>query len=155
MLSLLPAEAKFRIDPNRVEGFFFRWYEPRLDEKEWKPILTTQGWEEQGYQDKRGFNYTGMAWYRMTVDLPEAARGKKVILFAPGDVEEAWCWVNGEYVGHHPLHSAWWRQFSHEFDVSKQIRPGRKNQITFRVLCGEQYFGVSGIFRRMFLYSAQ
>jgi hypothetical protein len=150
LITVLPEKALFRTDPNKSEGFFFGWYQPELNEEEWKPILTTKA---QGWADQRGFNYTGMAWYRMWVDVPPVAEGKKVLLLVPGEVEEAWCWVNGEYVGHHPWHSVWWRDFTHEFDVTEQIRQGRRNQITFRVLCNEQMFGMSGIFRRMLLYT--
>jgi len=31
--------------------------------------------------------------------------------------------------------------------------PNSCNQLTFRVYCNEQYFGVSGIFKRMLLYT--
>ena len=151
LVAILPAEAKFKTDPH-AEGYHFQWYNADLNEKGWKPILTTRGWEAQGYQDKRGFNYTGLAWYRMNADVPADAAGKQIILLMPGEVEEAWCWVNGHYAGHFPPHSVWWRQFTHEFDVTGLLKSGQ-NQLTVRVLCNEQYFGVSGIFRRMLLYS--
>ena len=152
LVAVLPAEARFAVDPNR-EGYHFQWYRTDHSTKGWKPILTTKGWEAQGFQDKRGFNYTGQAWYGVTVDVPANAAGKRVLLFLPGAVEEVWCWVNGNYAGHFPWHSVWGRQFTHEFDVTGLLTPGQKNAFTFRVLCNEQYFGVSGIFRRMLLYS--
>jgi len=151
LVAVLPAAARFKTDP-RAEGYHFQWYAADVSEKGWKPILTTKGWEAQGFQDTQGFNYTGLAWYRMTADVPAGADGKKLTLLMPGEVEEAWCWVNGQYAGHFSHHSVWWRQFTHEFDVTGLLKPG-KNQLTFRVLCNEQYFGVSGIFRRMLLYS--
>ncbi len=35
------------------------------------------------------------------------------------------------------------------------IKPGQKNQITFRVLCNTRLFGVNGIYNRMFLYAGE
>jgi len=153
LIAILPAEARFKTDP-RKEGYDFQWYRADIKDASWRKLLTTRGWEAGGFQDKQGYNYTGMAWYRMNVDVPAIEKGTKIMLFVPGEVEEAWCWVNGEYVGHHPYHNVWWRTpFTHEFNVMNAIKPGQRNQITFRVLCNEGYFGVSGIFRRMLLYA--
>jgi len=40
-----------------------------------------------------------------------------------------------------------------ELDVTHLIRPGQRNQITFRVLNNVDVFGASGIYERMFLFA--
>lgn len=40
-----------------------------------------------------------------------------------------------------------------ERDVTPLIRPGQRNQITFRVLNNVAVFGASGIYERMFIYA--
>lgn len=40
-----------------------------------------------------------------------------------------------------------------ELDVTSLIRPGQRNQITFRVLNNVDVFGASGIYERMFVYA--
>ena len=68
------------------------------------------------------------------MDVPLWAQGESrpVILYAPIVEAEAWCWVNGEYIGHRPHQDPYIRPAQMELDVTKAIRPG-KNQITIRV----------------------
>jgi hypothetical protein len=39
-------------------------------------------------------------------------------------------------------------------DVTPWLKPGGKNQITLRVLSNFDVFGASGVYERMFLYTA-
>jgi hypothetical protein len=47
----------------------------------------------------------------------------------------------------------WSRPQTLDLDISAFVRPGQKNQITFRVLNNIDVFGASGIYERMFLYT--
>ena len=150
LLVVLPEEARFCADPHD-DGIFARWMEPEFDDAGWRTMRTTAGWQSQGLQDDKGRPYTGLAWYRFNVEVPQTDR--QVALYAPAIVNEAWVWVNGGYAGHRPFIVQWSRPQLLEMDLSPLIRPGRTNQITLRVLCNTEVFGVNGIYNRMFLYA--
>ena len=114
-------------------------------------MKTTAGWQSQGLRDQRGHTYMGHAWYRFDVDIPDTDR--PVALYAPAIVNEAWLWVNGEYIGHRAYQQPWYRPQPFEADVTQGIKPGETNQITLRVLCNYENFGANGIYKRMFLYA--
>jgi hypothetical protein len=152
LVALLPETALFRMDP-QDEGVFAEWYEPGAAGADWTPVLTTKPFYRQGYDDRRGFPYVGYIWYRLKVHVPRAARGKKVVLYAPVVETEAWCWLNGKYVGHRPYLEAYTRPAPLEFDVTGSLKPGETNEVVLQVGTGlspEQ--AASGLLSRLFLY---
>ena len=64
-------------------------------------------------------------------------------------------WVNGQDACHRPHKMPWFRPQPVELDVTSMIRPGQKNQITFRVLNNIDVFGASGIYERIFVYTRE
>ena len=155
LVALLPETAMFRTDPHR-EGAFAAWYHPDYDETDWVPIQTTRPFYVQGYQDEQGYPYVGNIWYRLKVDVPAEAQGKKIRLAIPLVQTEAWCWVNGQYIGHRPFMEAYFRPASMEVDVTAAIRPGETNVIAIRAdtsLAPAQ--AAEGLMSRLFLYSPQ
>ena len=77
-----------------------------------------------------------------------------MFLYAPIVETEAWCWVNGVYVGHRPYREAYIRPAEMELDVTDAIRPGQINQIAIRVNTGlGAAQASSGLMSRMFLYA--
>jgi hypothetical protein len=81
----LPARWRFRADPanqGRAQG----WAEPGCDDAAWATLAVPGMWEDQGVTEanpampgaKRP--YDGTAWYRTTVTVPEALRGKPLVL---------------------------------------------------------------------------
>jgi hypothetical protein len=152
LVAMFPEEADFSIDPHG-DGLFAGWYEPDKDLAGWRKILTTRPFYRQGYDDPQGHPYVGQVWYRLKADVPESVRGKKVMLYVPVVVTEAWCWVNGKYVGHQPYREAYIRPASMELDVTEAIRPGAANVISLRVdtsLAPAQ--AAEGMQSRAFLY---
>jgi hypothetical protein len=87
------------------------------------------------------------------MDLPASAAGESVWLCAPAVVNEAWVWVNGQYAGHRAHQMPWFRPQTVELEITSLVRPGQRNQLTFRVLNNVDVFGASGIYERMFLYA--
>ena len=146
----LPETARFRTDPFD-DGIYARWMEPAFDDAAWRGMKTTAGWQSQGLRDGRGRPYTGLAWYRVGIDVP--ATDREVVLYAPAVVNEVWVWVNGRYCGHRPFRVQWFRPQQLELDLAQAIRPGQTNQITLRVLCNTEVFGANGLYERMFLYA--
>jgi len=159
LVTLLPVAAKFHTD-SYDRGMAERWMLPGLDDARWVSCRSTAGWQSQGLTDDQGrpmnsadgHAYRGVGWYRFTVDLPRSAQGKSLHLFGPALINQAWVWVNGEYVGRTRSMSPWFRPQEFDLDISSLVKAG-KNQITLRVLCNDDNFGASGIFERMFIYA--
>ncbi len=153
LVAMLPQQAQFCIDPHD-DGVFARWYDPGTKKRDWRRILTSRPFYRQGYEDEQGHPYVGYMWYRFNVKVPQKAEGRKVMLYVPLVSTEAWCWVNGQYVGHRPYKAAYERPAEMEVDVSDAIRPGETNGVVFRVstsLAPAQ--AAEGIYSRPFLYS--
>ena len=154
LVAVVPEKAKFRTDPHD-DGRFEDWYAPDLPEEGWHDALTTKPFYLQGYMDAQGHTYMGRIWYRLNVDVPASAKGKKVVLHAPTIEGEAWCWVNGKYIGHRPFVEIYVRPGSEmALDVTDAILPGQTNQVSIRVntTYGSSY-ATSGLLSRMVLYS--
>ncbi|HMC27784.1 MAG TPA: DUF4838 domain-containing protein [Verrucomicrobiae bacterium] len=154
LLALLPEAARGRTDPFD-DGRYERWQDVNFDDSRWQRLLTTTGWDGQGFSDEHGHAYRGLMWYRQSVDIPAEAAGKSVWLFAPAVVNEAWVWVNGQYAGHRAHKMPWFRPQPVELEISSLMLPGKRNQITFRVLNNIDVFGASGIYERMFIYARE
>jgi len=155
LVALLPEKAMFRTDPHN-DGKFERWHEPDFNEKGWQPILTTRPFfvQDDDLLDERGHPYVGFVWYRLKVDVPESARGKRVKLFVPTLATEAWAWVNGQYVGHRPYKESYIRPAQMEVDVTDAIRPGKTNVVAFRISTSMAPAQVAeGLLSRVVLYA--
>jgi hypothetical protein len=153
LLAILPDEARFRTDPHD-EGRFAGWYAPTHDDRNWQTLSTTKPFYAQGHMDAAGHPYLGHIWYRLQVDVPAEAAGRKVMLYAPIVETQAWAWVNGRYVGHRPYREAYIRPAQMELDVTDAIRPGQVNRIVLRVHTSlNRAAAASGLMSRMFLYA--
>ena len=157
LVKLLPDKAEFRTDP-RDEGRFSDWYAPDLkDDKGWQMVLTTKPYylQVKGCLDETGYPYLGAIWYRLKVDVPSSAKGKKIMLYAPTVETEAWVWVNGKFAGYRPYTDAYIRPESElEVDVTDAIQPGKSNTIVVRVNTGFNAAEAGGGFSsRLLLYS--
>ncbi len=155
LVAFAPRQAVFRTDPHE-EGIFAGWQQPKLDEAGWTLVDTTRPFYRQGYDDARGYPYLGHAWYRLKLDVPATAGGKKIVLCVPVVVTEAWCWVNGQYAGHRPYQEAYVRPAEFEIDVTDLVRSGQTNVIAIRVdtsLSAAQ--AAEGIQSRVLLYATK
>ena len=151
-IALLPRTALSRTDPHD-DGLTSGWYQPQIAETDWARIDATRPFYAQGYEDERGHTYLGYLWYRLGVNLPPVPQGRKVMLYVPVIETEAWCWVNGQYVGQRPYLEAYIRPAPMELDVTNALRPG-PNAIAIRVstsLAAAQ--AADGMMGRAFLYS--
>ena len=76
-------------------------------------------------------HYVGNAWYRRSFYVPSSLKGQRITLFLERPHIETTVFVNGESVGHQLSLST-----PHVYDVTKQIRPGEKNEVAIRVYNG-------------------
>ena len=90
------------------------------------------------HYDESIVNYDGVVWYVVDFDLPakpDVGKGKDVISYelAFGAVdEEAWVWLNGEYVGQHCEGPGGWNR-PFRFDVQRELKWGARNRLVVRV----------------------
>jgi len=149
----LPEKAKFKIDP-RDDGRYQGWYQPEFKDGAWQNISTTMPFYGQGYTDAQGYPYMGAMWYRLKVDVPASAKGKKVFLYCPAVETEAWVWVNGQLIGHREYHEAYERPNAIDMDVTNALQPGKSNSVVIRVQTGQNAAGMAGgIVSRLLLYA--
>ncbi len=123
----LPREGwRLAPDPDEV-GREQEWFAADFDDSGWDEIAIEQFWGDAGP------NYTGVAWYRLTFELPEREEATKVQMDFRAVDESAWIWLNGEFAGEHDLGPDGWAK-PFRIDVTGKLRWGQENQITVRVL---------------------
>lgn len=142
---ILPLEWRFRADPRRA-GVDEGWYRSDFEDSDWEMVSTESQWYQQGRE-----GLTGWGWGRVTFEVPESFRGRKVLLRVVSVDEQGWVYLNDQYLYHHPEEEtsvSWMTPF--EVDVTEAIRPGQVN--TLAVLCyAESTLG--GVWQPVVLYS--
>ncbi|HET9107453.1 MAG TPA: TIM-barrel domain-containing protein [Steroidobacteraceae bacterium] len=114
---------KFSPDPHDV-GLERRWFAGGYDDARWRPIRTDAPWQKQGYP-----GYQGVGWYRASLRLP--ARLPRHVYLYLGQVATAYrLFVNGRHVPHSRV--PWPRRLTYA-DLTRDLRPGRRNVIALRV----------------------
>ena len=123
----LPAQWKFKIDPNYV-GEKEKWYALDHDDSAWADIRVGEFWEKQGYPD-----YDSAAWYRLKLHLPKGLKTRIVQLCFGAADENAKVYVNGKLSGEFDVGPEGWdKRFF--IDITKEARPGEANLIAVRVI---------------------
>jgi hypothetical protein len=133
----LPRTWLFRVDFKRL-GEKERWFALDADESPWKPIEIGKFWEEQGYPD-----YDGPAWYRVRMNVPASARGRRLFLAFGAADETAAVYVNGSLAGKWGLLGFTWNE-RFEIEVTPYLRPGQENLVAVRV---EDSIGMGGLWK--------
>lgn len=117
---------KFRLDPKR-DGHLKKWFKAGLDDSGWADISIEQAWQKAGYE------HTGVAWYRRTIELPDKPELTAVDLHFQGVDECAWVWLNGVYIGKHDMGPEGWNK-PFFLDITREARWGQPNQLTVRAM---------------------
>ena len=76
-------------------------------------------------------HYVGNAWYRRTIYVPKDWGDQRIVLFLERPHIETTVYVNGREVGHQMSLSV-----PHEYDVTKYMKAGERNEIAIRVYNG-------------------
>ncbi len=117
---------KFKTDLEQ-EGHLSNYHRADFDDSKWSDIPIGINWEACGFED-----YDGVAWYRLTFELPPKPEYLAIELHFGGVDEDAWVWLNDVYIGQHVLGPAGWDK-PFNLDITKEVKWGQKNQITVRV----------------------
>lgn len=107
---------------------------PQLPETIMLPGSTDQagmGYRTQGITSlrlTRLFEYKGPAWYEKEIKIPNNWKNKEITLFLERAHWETRVWVNNQPVGRRESLST-----PHIYDITRFIKPGKKNVIRIRV----------------------
>ncbi len=130
----LPTEGlKFSLDEDD-EGIEKEWFAGTFDDGKWAS-LKIGPWERQGY------DYNGIAWYRIRFDMPDKPACNAVELYCPSVDECAWVWLNGVYVGQHDIGPSGWNK-PFWIDITADIHWGASNLLVIRVEDSAQAGGI-------------
>ncbi|MCA1809501.1 MAG: beta galactosidase jelly roll domain-containing protein [Lentisphaerae bacterium] len=129
---------RFLIDPDDI-GRAAGWYAPDWDDAGWRDDVPI----EDSWKNHMEDGYNGIAWYRRSIDVPEAPDGDRVYLHFEGVDEEAWVWLNGKFVGEHALGKEGWN-VPFVLDATDAVKLGAENQVTIRA---KNTSGGAGIWR--------
>jgi hypothetical protein len=134
----LAGKWRFALDPENV-GLQEQWFRKNLE----AAIILPGSVEENRYgatvttpdllRLNRQYRYTGAAWYRYDLTIPEEWQAKRITLFLERCLWETRVWVNERFAGSSDSLST-----AHEYDLSQLITPG-PCRITVRVDNTEKY----------------
>lgn len=101
-----------------------RWFESDAYDGSWILMEVPGNWDTRNEYS----SYTGAAWYRFSLDLPEDSKNKRARLVFEAVSNDCVVWLNGEKVGEDnfgflPFH----------FEVGDLLRHGEMNTIVLRV----------------------
>ena len=142
----LPEQWAFKTDPGNI-GVRQAWHSLDLDDRAWQRIRVPSAWE------KAIGPYDGYAWYRTRVRVPAELAGTALVLKFYGADEQAWVYLNGEYLGERTTASTGktvgeiWDQ---PFEVAvppQRIRDGATNVLAVRVHDSRYAGGLFGAIR--------
>jgi len=145
-------EWKFTTDPDK-QGDAKQYYKSDYNDSKWITLMDNIGfgWTSQAFPD-----YTGIGWYRQTINPPADIASKKHLYMFFGAVdEEAFVYINGEYAFERSFKSTglppevvWNQPFLQ--DVKGLIKPGQPNTIAVKV---NNTANAGGIWQPVYLFS--
>ncbi len=97
----------------------------------------------------RGFPENSVGWYRRELNIPEAARGRRVVMEFDGVFRDSVVWVNGHYLHHE---ASGYSGF--QVDISDYLNFGGRNVVAVRVDATTQegwWYEGAGIYRHVWL----
>lgn len=106
-----------------------------FDDSGWRQVRLPHDWAIAGpfletgpYGGMGRLKTWGPAWYRKTLDLTAADRGKSIFLDVDGAMAYASVWVNGRLAGGWP-----YGYNSFRIDLTPYVTPGARNQVAIRL----------------------
>jgi beta-galactosidase len=130
------------------------------DDSAWRVVDLPHDWSIEMERDPSnpsgvagGFFPMGRGWYHKTLDVPEAWRGKKVLVEFEGVYMNSHVWLDEHFVGLHP-----YGYTSFVYDLTPYLRYGKPNVLRVMVDNASQvnsrWYSGSGIYRhvRLLIY---
>jgi len=155
---ILPRSVKFRRDNDVIElpvAWRFRkeeseqgaaaWAGAGGDDSAWRTIRTDAQWWEQLNEPLENCR----AWARTRFIVPEALRGRRLVLRIGALDEEGWIYVNGKLVHHREAAGENWDE-PFEVDISDAVSFGQENLLAVRA---QAETTLGGLWRGAVVYS--
>jgi beta-galactosidase len=103
------------------------------DDSSWQKVSVPHDYVVEGAFDPRAENQHASSpvepgWYRKTISIPAANRGRRLGLEFDGVYRDSQMWLNGHFLGRHASGYT-----SFRYDVSDAARVGANNQLVVRV----------------------
>lgn len=111
--------------PQDAKDRNFGWIEPDFDDSVWWDITIPNSWNTQ-FEDL--WSYEGTGWFRKTVTVPEAWRGKRIVFHSDCANYRTVLYVNGTKAG---VHEGGYTAFS--FPIHDYIQFGEINTFAISV----------------------
>lgn len=131
------------------------WYKG-YDDIAWKEVMIPHDWAveqpfSEEYSSGTGYLAGGIGWYRLSFQIPEEYRGKRISISFDGVYKNSQVWVNSYYFGKHPNG---YTPFC--YDISDMASFGtQKNVVCVKVthtdLADSRWYTGSGITRKVSL----
>ncbi|MCU0865054.1 MAG: hypothetical protein MUC36_14790 [Planctomycetes bacterium] len=135
---------RFRTDPED-QGRAAGWFRPDTDAgtADWRDLRAGSHWENQAEDLKP---YTGIAWYRIDVDVPASWQDQAARAIFDGVDDSFELWLNGEPAGSFgdaATKTSIWLQ-RQVAELGTRLRPGARNTLVLRVV---DHAGAGGLWK--------
>ncbi len=139
---------RFRTDA-KDEGRAANWQDPKTDvtTADWRDLKAGSHWENQA-EDLR--QYTGIAWYRLDLEIPADWQGLDAKAVFEGVDDSFEFWLNGEPAGtfgDEATKKSIWLERQVAL-LAQRLRPGQRNTLVLRVV---DHAGSGGMWKPAFL----
>ena len=130
-----------------------------LNHSKWDKITIPHDWSvtfpaSPDLASSTGYLPGGIAWYRTDIEIPKAAKGKKLYLYFEGVYRNSEVYINGKWLGIRPN-----GYVSFMYEITPYVNHGGKNVIAVRVDHEEdadsRWYTGSGIYRNVKLITAE
>lgn len=132
---LIADPARHHVRPAGDPGGDVAYARADFDDGGWERVTLPHDWAIAGpflttgpYGGMGRLPSWGVGWYRRTLTIPAADRGRRVFLDVDGAMSYATVWLNGRLVGGWPYGYNGWR-----LDLSPHVRFGAANQLAIRL----------------------
>jgi beta-galactosidase len=141
--------------PEGALGADISFAQPGFDDSQWRLLNLPHDWGIEGPFDQAlpggtgKLPWSGVAWYRKHLDIPESDKGKKIYLDVDGAMACATVWLNGKCAGGWPYGYASWR-----VDLTPFVNFGGENTVAIRLdnpPDSSRWYPGGGIYRNVWL----
>jgi beta-galactosidase len=142
--------------PGQPPGASITFVRADFDDSGWQQVQLPHDWAIAGpflvdgpYGGMGRLPSWGVGWYRRTLDIPAADRGKRIALEIDGAMSYASVWCNGQLLGGWPYgYSSW------QLDLSDCLDYGGRNQLAIRLdnpPDSARWYPGGGLYRQVWL----
>ena len=124
----------FKTDPSGKAD----WSAPSWDDSAWDVLDAGTFWQKQGYD-----GYSGVAWYRRWVDVPESWNGRSAYLILGGVNDEYQVYVDGHQQGQAGSLEPGKSAILHATETPVQLTAGKRNLLAVQVRSAHNFGGIA------------